>query len=502
MPDILSMYMDKVLHEDDKKLFKEAVESAKGDALRAAYIMIWITCAESIKRRFRELAARDNNAKKAISNLEDAERKKQSIDNRLIEQAAKYGLIQPSESTKLTHIYELRCIYAHPYELKPSEEELRAAAHNSVDVLLGRPTKLREGFLSEQVRRLTQDSSYIDSTSEACSEYVNEIIVKVADDLHLFFLTKLWKETEPMTSDASSRDFAIRAVVVSAEYLKLLPDDIFETISVEDEIANYPRLLRTILVRPEIFERLKSRAKDIVVGKLVEISMSSSNFVGKFEILYDQDLLTQRQKQRFEETIQQAPYHVLRASGVDPSKYIKRIIRDLKVPDWAEQNPAAVTLNELGAARIGNLAASIQFELGQNVLQAADGSAWKAEGLLRELTYTKERWPKRFIAGVFSECLLNDGGQIRFKPSEFGSAIKATKTLGDSERRELIDEIVDAINQGSLVEDDYRTYADKRDAVVYALDEAIEADPESYTIMQSLRDVIAGLETENPPHFS
>ena len=47
----ISKYIDQIFNEEDRKLFQEAVLSAQAGALRASYIMIWISCAESIKRR-------------------------------------------------------------------------------------------------------------------------------------------------------------------------------------------------------------------------------------------------------------------------------------------------------------------------------------------------------------------------------------------------------------------------------------------------------------------
>ncbi len=43
----LSEYQDRVLADDDKPLFDEAVKSAGVGALRGAYILLWLSCLES-----------------------------------------------------------------------------------------------------------------------------------------------------------------------------------------------------------------------------------------------------------------------------------------------------------------------------------------------------------------------------------------------------------------------------------------------------------------------
>lgn len=62
----ISEYAAKILTEEDRPLFQEAVTSAFHDALRGAYILIWIACAEGLKRKFREAVVRDGNANKSI----------------------------------------------------------------------------------------------------------------------------------------------------------------------------------------------------------------------------------------------------------------------------------------------------------------------------------------------------------------------------------------------------------------------------------------------------
>ena len=60
MPDLISYadrihdYADRIHDEEDRPLFDDATKAASAGALRAAYAMLWLARAESIKRRFRE----------------------------------------------------------------------------------------------------------------------------------------------------------------------------------------------------------------------------------------------------------------------------------------------------------------------------------------------------------------------------------------------------------------------------------------------------------------
>jgi hypothetical protein len=48
----ISKYTAKIPVEADRPLFQEAVASALHGAPRGSYILIWIACAEGLKRRF------------------------------------------------------------------------------------------------------------------------------------------------------------------------------------------------------------------------------------------------------------------------------------------------------------------------------------------------------------------------------------------------------------------------------------------------------------------
>ena len=65
----LSTYADQILSAEDKPLFEEATRAAQAGALRAAYVMIWLSCAESLKRRFREAQKRDGAAGKVVGQI-------------------------------------------------------------------------------------------------------------------------------------------------------------------------------------------------------------------------------------------------------------------------------------------------------------------------------------------------------------------------------------------------------------------------------------------------
>ena len=130
----LREYAKEILAHEDHPLFDEAVEAAKAGALRSAYVMIWLACAESLKRRFREAKKRDDIAGKIVGEIERLEKEHKAVDMVLLEKALRYGFVSDSGHTALGHIYEMRCIYGHPYEEAPSREKVIDAAATVVNL--------------------------------------------------------------------------------------------------------------------------------------------------------------------------------------------------------------------------------------------------------------------------------------------------------------------------------------------------------------------------------
>src|SRR5271166_2455611 len=147
MPDI-SGYAGRIHDEEDRPLFDDAAKAAEAGALRGAYVMIWISCAESIKRRFREAEKRDGAAGKIVGDFEKKEADQKSVDKFVLEKAKEYGFINDTAYTILLNIYEMRCVYGHPYEQAPLPEQVSHAAAMVVEHLLSQPVRLRHGYAS------------------------------------------------------------------------------------------------------------------------------------------------------------------------------------------------------------------------------------------------------------------------------------------------------------------------------------------------------------------
>ena len=156
----LNQYIDGILSDEDRPLFVDAVKSAEVGALRASYVMIWLACAESLKRRFKEAARRDNSAGIIVREITRKEQAHHSIDKYLLDKAKEYGFISDAAHTDLSHVYDMRCLFAHPYEQAPTNEKLIDAASTVVGELLSKPVRLRRGFCSQLLGSLLNERNW------------------------------------------------------------------------------------------------------------------------------------------------------------------------------------------------------------------------------------------------------------------------------------------------------------------------------------------------------
>ena len=202
----IAKYLDRVLDDTDRPLFEEAVKVASVGAYRSAYVMIWLSCAESFKRRFREASIRDHNATQITGEIERKELNKQAIDKYILEKAREYGFVSEVGFHQLSHVYESRCIYGHPYEEAPSEEQLLHAAAAVVGIVLSQPVKLKQGYGKLIITSLMGDDNFLDDLEEAVGQYADDILLRIDESLYPWFLHAYWGELEKIARDPSFRN--------------------------------------------------------------------------------------------------------------------------------------------------------------------------------------------------------------------------------------------------------------------------------------------------------
>jgi hypothetical protein len=481
----------KIANPQDRVLFDEAKDAARAGALRAAYIAVWLSCAESLKRKFADVAQTDHDAAKVVGHISDKEGRKQSIDAFVLEKATKYGFVSDAESMQLVNVYDQRCIYGHPYEQAPISAQLEAAAAIVVEYVLSRPTKLRHGYLERQVKLLCKNPTYLDDhrpAVEGCAQVVHQ---RSSSDLHLWFLKKLWQEFASSANDPAMAAFSRRTRWFTIAFLRQCEAAFFSSWDAVDALTRYPFLSRS-LVDLSLFIRLSDHARDIVVGELLAAARPSD--AKAVHDLHNNGILSERQVQRMQAGLQLIPVHSLAAAGFVARDIFDRTIQQIRTRNWYVQQPGIDALRAFGPDGIATLDAVQQTCAGNNVLQAAEGGSIAAASFLSDLSHGHTLWPLAFIEGILAECVVNDDNRYRFKASRAALAMLCIRSVEPASRAGVVERLVARLRSATPKHEalDPSDHA----LVIAAVDAAMAADSEACGCLQPFRDALAGLEVQ------
>lgn len=450
MPD-LSTYLARIHSPEDKPLFEEAANCASAGSLRAAYVMVWLACAESLKRRFREAQRRDGAAGIIVGNFEQKERDQKAIDKYLLEKAKDYGFFSDAAHLQLQHVYEMRCVYGHPYESAPTNEQVVHAASVAVDHLLSHPVRLKHGFVQSLLQSLLADKAFLDDTREAVKLFADEILRRIDDSVLAWMLDKYWADLEKIARDASQLTLLKRGVWFTREVLSVHGPDLLSPDQWHAKAGAYPETLIRLIRAGDLFCGIGPLAQDSLIGKVIEFSQAGRpSLLQCFEPLLVGGSLSERQAERLREHINALDVKLLSSCGLNTATCFPRIITALQSRTWPVQNPAIRFIASNGPDQASELNREQLIELGRNILQAAEGSAGSAASFLSDLKSDNAAWPADLLRGIAYECFTNEADQIRFKKEHLGTALSILDSRGEQFAKEVCNEIEASIQRGTL----------------------------------------------------
>lgn len=493
MPDLWDDLAARIVDTQDRVLFDEAANSARAGALRTSYIAVWLSCAESLKRKFADASHTDGAAAKVGGDIADKESKQQAIDTFVLNEAKKYGFVTDGEFTQLENVYAQRCIYGHPYEQAPLVAQLHAAAEIVVEFVLGRPTKLRHGYLGRQVDLICKNNTYLDDHFPAVDNCAQVVHLRSAEDIHLWFLQKMWQELLPTANDPTMGQFLRRVVWFTTAFLRRCDAAFFTNWDSVNDLTRFPFLSHT-LAAADLFPRVSQHAQDIVVGSLLDSAATNAAAAKSVQDLDEAKVLSDRQVERFTAALEQMPVHVLATVGIHPRYYYDQLIAKLRSYNWYSQSPAIEALRTLGPSGIALLNVGEQLIAGNNVLQAADGNSRAAVSLISDISTAADVWPDHFVEGVMSECVVNSDGYHRFKPDRANQAFLCVKSVDPAARAVVVNRIVTRLRT-STPKYPALSEAD-RDAIAAAIDAAVAIDAGVYGCLTPLKEAVIELELQ------
>lgn len=482
----LKRYAAQILADEDHPLFDDAVQAAKVDALRAAYVMIWLACAESLKRRFREAQQRDGAAGRIVGDIEAKEKEHKSVDKLVLDKAKEYGFLSDPAHTVLNHVYEMRCLYGHPYEAAPSPEQVSHAAAVVVEYVLSQPVKLRHGFGNQLLASLLGDRTYLDDQEAAVAAFAKDIIPRLDERIHGWFLDKYWEGLEKLADDSSMAAFFRRGMWFCCTMLAEIGVDAYSHDEWHDRISRFPKTLMRVCGTTEVFGNIGKRAQDSLVGAVFAEADTRGSVLKHLERLHDGGVLSKRQQERFDEHVARMSSSALRSSGLSTKSCYSRIVAAMASHDWYIQNPAIDLVVSNGPKHAAELGKDQQVNLGRNILQAGEGTAKSANEFLEALSRDGAAWPSHVLRGIALESFTNEKNEIRFKDRHLSEVLTALSHLKVTQRKEIIAEVAASVDAGTPKR---RVDAEDFTQVI----EVLEAHPWAALLVRALKAKVATL---------
>jgi hypothetical protein len=411
MPD-LSSYEPRVLSADDQPLFQEAVVSAREGAARGAYILIWISGAESLKRKFREASPRDPIAARIKAKIAQDESRHKSVDMLILDKAKEYGFIDDAAHQRLEYVYKMRCVYGHPYEAAPTDQELTNAAQVVVDEILSKPTLLKTAFVDSLVGSLYSDINYLEPSEDRVKEFASEVSTKIAPDAFEYLLMQYTQKLEATADDATMLDITKRGKWFLGEFLKQVGAGFLNEQEWHAFVTAYPKTSNIVLFTSnQVYTSVGRRAQESLISWIINNARLRPHALKKLERLLENNQLSIAQVARFKAV----DFASQKAAGLKIKTLFDNLIVELKAHDWYRQNPAMEVVANARPTEIEELGTAEQEILGRNVAQSADGSSGSAITYLTRLQTDSSDLPESFIYGIVVECFFNESNTFRLK---------------------------------------------------------------------------------------
>src|SRR5260221_1982186 len=401
----LSKYTAGILTEDDRPLFQEAEASGLHGAPRGAYILVWIACAEGLKRKFREAAVRDGEANRIFGQITQAEKQQRSADMLILTKAKDYGFIDDVAFQKLEYVYKMRCIYGHPYEAAPDDEELTNAAAVVVNEVLGKPTLFKHGYVQTLIDRLFSDINYLEQSETSVRSFTREMSIRVAPVVYGYVMEKYAEKLEISYDDASLKVVVERGLWFLSEFLLSVGCDFYSATQWHNFAAQYPKMTQHVILSDgKLFEAVGDRARDYIVSYDITNADIRPSRLKEIEKLLDDGLLSDDQKRK----LHSLDILVVKAGNLKIRTCYAVIITALESHNWHRQNPAVDLIEANGRSEIAILSPEQQEELGRNILQAADGSSHSGLAYLSAVHKDPSDLEQPFLKGLIFEAFVNE----------------------------------------------------------------------------------------------
>ncbi|WP_271425249.1 hypothetical protein [Aequorivita sinensis] len=433
----------KILNETDKILFYESVKCLESKTYRAGYILAWISIVESLKRKIADLAnTGDKQTQESLKKIENLEKNEKSADIQIITEALNVSLIEKDDHKKLQFFWGQRCLFAHPYEKAPTEDELIFIIRQSIDLTLGRKLEFKKNYIDELVNNLTNKSHFLPNDNSAIESYAKKIIPRISKNLHSYFFKVLIAKIGELKDEETKKVFLKRLRFFTVHLLKSTNQKLADNKwRMEDLALNHTFEFVLGTCDSRVWRKLPTRVRSLVLEYIIQDDKTREIYIALriLSKIYKKNLFTKKNEEKFEKLI--AEINVLESSEFykNESKLANRLIQELDSGDYYRQQDAIRVLkSDLGQEVQENLHLVKCIDIGRRITTAAEYGCFEAKDVMSNINFRfNDNLKKGFFVGLFVDRDM----EFKFSESIFSNLINHIDN-SDNEFKESIKEYI------------------------------------------------------------
>ncbi len=458
--------------QQDVTLFDEAIKCLEAKAFRMAYIATWICIAESLKNKFKIMAQKDTVADKIVQEIEKLEQEHRPPDRFILDKARELGIIDEIVYKQVENIFKMRNLFAHPYHIAPTKEEVTSAIIIAVDKILATQPLLRKPYIDNLLDNLQSNRHFIDDLERKVIEFAQDTVARVSPNLYCYLVKELFYRLNTVVSDPDKEIFANRLIWFARACIKQInPDFSKPEWRLIDKFNDFSKAVSLVCATPELWPLIPENIQDSIISYLLYPEESGAVVTPEERaviLVYElakHGKLSKRQKEKLNDVLRKFNPDTLVSIGLPIEVCIDGIKERFKSYNYYIQNPAAEAIKLAGPKGIKNLAPDNLEYIGRNVLQSAEGGARSSIFLIFDILKTKWKWPEPFVKGLLFECLVNEKEEFRCKNTYLKEVILITIRNNQGDPLTIIDLLIQTIKKSKP----------KDEGVYLKIDESIKA---------------------------
>lgn len=456
--------MSKIINKEDVIIFEEATSCFLSKNLRAAYIMGWLSIIESLKRKiynFSDLG--DKNSKEALEKIEKLENEKSSADKIIFQGASKAGIIDKNDLTTIEYLWAKRCLFAHPYNTKPEEEDVKYILTQSVKLVLEKDLLYNRDYLEQLTKDIVEKTHFRPNNKEEIISLIKLDLRKTSEKLHPFFFKTLLAKLGEIIDDQNKtpevlklRSYIIELIIES----KIPLTD--EKWSLESKARDFPYETFIGVVNHETWRYIPKKIKRMLISYSISEEKTErnyrlkaiTNYLIKKQVLEDKYIKDYYKKLSKDEFSSAIDYY-----GTDSAK-LSRILEELKSRQFIQQNIIIDYIRgDDGNNFLKKIKPSSQFKLGKAIRNYCSSMHWKTDHLISAIINKTEMFPDEVIAGIAYGCFINENDKYEFDKTLMENAISLLNLIKKTKQEKVYKKIKKVLLQNKP--DEYQKFSYK-----------------------------------------